>query len=447
MSAGLGMSRVRAAGDWLKAHWKGVVEFAAGASAVVGIIYGVASYVQIKAENERLTNQNSSALTEIDHLGQEVSRLNEQINTLKTDAKLPLPTSPRSGSTVIGQQMTLEWQYPLHGENEQQYTVQLRSIDVPGSIQTLRVTTPQRQMIRMEDTAALNLSGRIVWRVRPGRADDDTQEHLWSHYSELFLYPSSIDRIKNTGVIRIGVAPYSVKRFNDRDKDGNHVGFDIELTKWIADKLAAHVGAQPNIKYVERDWRDLLLSLKRHDVDMVIGSITSTKNRETEYNIRFTDGYLHVNQIFISRRQGENLDSLKGKAVGTSEVSTNEKAANYLAAKYGFTVRAKYRDYIDLYAALDNGEVDYALVDEPLAKYYFESRFFPVGSNLDSELKNFYREHIGRDEEAYAIAVPNEDSGADALLPYFNAFLRSTEGRLKIEELQKTWLSRRRLSK
>jgi ABC-type amino acid transport substrate-binding protein len=233
-------------------------------------------------------------------------------------------------------------------------------------------------------------------------------------------------------------------------KDGKIEGFDIGLIEWILPKLKSELKIDGNIEYkiTKLPWSDLLPSLAKHEIDLVISAMTSTKEREdSNPGIKFTEGYYQSHQIFISLRDGRNfvqrledLRQLRGKKVGVFAGTTNEQAAHFLTKKYGFTVDNMYKSQDDLISGLQNNKIDFALMDDVLAKICHGMKFHQVGPKLDILLKDFYWERLGRANEKYAIAVVDEPLTLPNLLTLINAMLKSTEGQEKLQELAEKWI-------
>jgi ABC-type amino acid transport substrate-binding protein len=141
--------------------------------------------------------------------------------------------------------------------------------------------------------------------------------------------------------------------------------------------------------------------------DIALRSMTRNEIREKQYpNLRFTVGYVGNHQIFIQPNTGGKFPAaLVGRIVGAESDTVNESAAEYLAPKYGFTVKSLEGDYGGIYEALRRGDISFALVDSSLVHEHLNKTLFPLGGELDPELREFYLKQLGLDHEEYSFLV------------------------------------------
>jgi len=147
--------------------------------------------------------------------------------------------------------------------------------------------------------------------------------------------------------------------------DGELLGFDIELTKALADKLGLQV------KFIDTAWEGILAGLdaKRYDIAV---NITVLPGRQERYN--FTKPYIHTFMTIVTRS-----DSL-------IRINSEEDIAGYRAAFQGnttaqyFTERLSYQGVvftpfsydkiINCFNDLKLGRVDLVVSDD-IAAFYF----------------------------------------------------------------------------
>ena len=169
----------------------------------------------------------------------------------------------------------------------------------------------------------------------------------------------------------------------------------------------------PKVVVRHLEWDDLLTQLAGDQVDLVVSSMTKTKQRERQYNIIFSDGYFSTHQRFVVRtgQTGCLKDKLVG-VVGGNPPTTNQKAAELLAAKFNYQPTLKLvPNTNELFMQIIRGSVDAGLVDDMTAKDVPGLEF--LGGNLDQVLtgSGFYGpDIIGYPDEAFAIAVPGGET-------------------------------------
>jgi len=101
---------------------------------------------------------------------------------------------------------------------------------------------------------------------------------------------SRLDVIRQRGTLRVAYMadrlPYAY-----RNKDGNAVGYDIDL----AQKLAADLGV--SLEIARLDWPQIVTALEQGRMDLAIGGITITPDRALD--VAFTDSYIDHTVGFV----------------------------------------------------------------------------------------------------------------------------------------------------
>ncbi|MCR5833042.1 MAG: amino acid ABC transporter substrate-binding protein [Selenomonadaceae bacterium] len=151
-----------------------------------------------------------------------------------------------------------------------------------------------------------------------------------------------------------------------RDKDGNLIGFDIDLAKEAAKRLGTEFEFRPI------DWDNKREEITSGNVDMLWNGTDITEERK-EYMI-YTKPYLENRQILMTKvNSGFDLYSesdLAGLRVGTQAGSSSR---NYIESKpelmESFKEFKTYLNFKEAYEALDKNEVDVIISDETIARY------------------------------------------------------------------------------
>jgi polar amino acid transport system substrate-binding protein len=93
-----------------------------------------------------------------------------------------------------------------------------------------------------------------------------------------------VDKIKKSGVMRIGVAPGAPYQFPD-PATGQYEGFNIDL----ANKVAGILGAK--VQVVESSWATLSTGLQSGQFDVIFANVFATPERAV--NVSFTQPYFN----------------------------------------------------------------------------------------------------------------------------------------------------------
>ena len=143
----------------------------------------------------------------------------------------------------------------------------------------------------------------------------------------VFAQESVIEKIQKQGVIRVGMStfvPWAMK-----DKQGNLVGFEID----VARKLAEDMGVK--IEFVPTAWSGIIPALLTGKFDVIIGGMGITPQRNLKVN--FTTPYDY---------SGMSMVAHKKKAAGFSSIEDFNKKEVVIAARMGTTAEQAARKYM-----------------------------------------------------------------------------------------------------
>lgn len=101
-------------------------------------------------------------------------------------------------------------------------------------------------------------------------------------------------------------------------KDGEIVGFDIDLMKEITNRLGK------NVHFKDMSFEAILGSLVTHRIDAAISSITPTPERRK--SVDFSQEYIHSNRVMICKGTSsiQSVTDLAERKVGVQSGSTHE---------------------------------------------------------------------------------------------------------------------------
>ena len=138
------------------------------------------------------------------------------------------------------------------------------------------------------------------------------------------------------------------------------VGFDVDLTKAITEKLGL------KLDYQNTAWDGMFPAVAAHKFDMIISSITIYDDRKKEMD--FSDPYYRIDQsVTVKKDSGiDSAEKLNGKKIGVQIGTTGEIEAKKMA---GVTVKT-YDDIIMAFEDLRAGRVDAIICDSPVGDAY-----------------------------------------------------------------------------
>jgi len=218
--------------------------------------------------------------------------------------------------------------------------------------------------------------------------------------------------ITERGVMKVGVGVFIPWSFND--KDGNLVGFEIDVAK----KLAEDMGV--DVEFVPTDWSGIIPAMLTGKFDLVIGGMGITTERAMKVNFTIPYEYsgLEVVCSKITAPNVTSIDDLNSEdiilALGVSGTPL------YWVEKH--LPKAEIRNFAEHEAMVQdilNGNSDCSLTNPP--KYYRDVR-----DNPDELYMPFGVEYFGK--EPMGFALPKGD--ADAVF-FFNSWITNNEDFLK----------------
>lgn len=175
--------------------------------------------------------------------------------------------------------------------------------------------------------------------------------------SASMAHAGKIEEIKQRGTLICGVKD-SVVPFGYIDEQTKQlVGFDVDLCKYIADKM----GVKLEVKTVTSATRIPMLT--QGSVDLVAATMTHKFERDDVIDFSIT--YFDAGQRLLVKKGGgiKSAADLKGKKVATVKGSTSEK--NMKAAQPESIV-VSFDEYPQAFLALKQGKAEAVTTDEPI---------------------------------------------------------------------------------
>ncbi|TVM19482.1 amino acid ABC transporter substrate-binding protein [Oceanidesulfovibrio indonesiensis] len=104
---------------------------------------------------------------------------------------------------------------------------------------------------------------------------------------------STIEKVLQRGVLKVGMdtfVPWAMK-----NKDGELIGFEIDVAKQLAEDLGVEV------EFVPTKWSGIIPSLLTGKFDVIIGGMSTTTERNLKVN--FTVPYNYTGQAIVANRK------------------------------------------------------------------------------------------------------------------------------------------------
>jgi ABC-type amino acid transport substrate-binding protein len=445
---------------------------------IASIFYDSSLRSQVEADEEQTRALREKVATLQEQLGDTVAANHLAIS----ETNVPHPVIQDRDSQAIGDHTTVAWEYENHFSgryvNFEMELVKLgpTAVDCGQFAGTPECGRPMRFITSdgMNHTSRIPtdlkgtlMPGTYAWRVAPVPAGTVVNEDIqkddlnrlsdWSDYGSFTLFPSLINRIASTNVIRVGTNLEQDTRFSRRGHDGTVTGFDVNLIRTLVEQclvlnktakplptlifdpvrcnsytkslstqqaLTAHAPpCSPSVQLCVtlvpiQKWGDWQSALKRKEIDLFIGAVTAATAREKS-GILFTTGYLN----YSSHIFGHAADVLTAhsdlrswlsspRKIGVIESSTNEYLLNQLMKdrdlkKLKLTERLERHAFSSFPAmehAMDRGELDAVLIDETFVEH---DDWKPIGGLRGTSAWEDYRKsYLGRyQDEQVAIAV------------------------------------------
>ncbi len=409
---------------------------------LIGSTYTIVHFIQIEPLNRKLEDAKALADshdTERNALGSRLTKIQSQYDELTRSMTRPALIFPPDRASLLGGAITFEWDYAHHALGNG-YVIELRNIsELNANAKLIEVSRPESK--RLFYDLGTTAFGEFLWRIRPGKMIAGQLAPLgeWSLPHSYVMNPNVISRVTKTARLLVASTPTSYDDLNATGASGGYQGFEVDLIRWIATQVGEKLGLKQalQIEFVQVPWNRLFQAVENGEVDIAIRSISKSAQREKEFrNIKFSSGYIQNHQVIIQRsRAGEFPAALDGAAIGVKASSVNERAARYLIPGLKWRVDPSFTNYGDIYQALQDGKIEFALVDSVLAEKFTRTRFVQLGPPLDELLRPFYETELGSAREEYAIAF-HEAGVENALRTIIDESLASPVGKQKLAELR-----------
>ncbi|CCO24629.1 transporter substrate-binding domain-containing protein [Maridesulfovibrio hydrothermalis] len=193
---------------------------------------------------------------------------------------------------------------------------------------------------------------------------------------------STLEQVLKRNTLRVGFSTF--KPWAMKSKNGEFVGFEIDVAKRLADEMGV------KIRFIPTKWDGIIPALLTGKFDIIIGGMGITPKRNLKVN--FSDPYEFTGMSIVA-----NKDSAPGK---TSLADLN-KASTKVSVRLGTTAEKaaknflpkaellKFNDEAASIQELLNGRVSCLVASNPLpeslAKKYPEKLYLPMKEDFTKE--------------------------------------------------------------
>lgn len=219
-----------------------------------------------------------------------------------------------------------------------------------------------------------------------------------------------------------GTAP-GFPPFEFFDEDETLVGFDIDLLDAVVAETAYTLG-----DWQEFEFDSLIPALTAENIDVIAAAMTITEDRAE--TIAFSDPYYSSDQSIVVREgeadQYTELSDLSAIVVGAQSGTTGEGVVQDELIDGGDLDEGDYRafdNYVLAVQALENGDVDAVVIDQPVGETFAGQRSVEVA-------------FIYETGEEFGFGLRQDDDDLQATL---NEGLAAVREESRYEEITNTW--------
>lgn len=231
---------------------------------------------------------------------------------------------------------------------------------------------------------------------------------------------SVLEDIKKRGVLRVGMSTFVPWAM--RDKQGNLIGFEID----VATKVAEDMDVQ--VEFVPTAWSGIIPALIAKKFDVIIGGMSITPGRNLTVN--FTAPYAHSGQQMVANR--ELADGFAVADFNSSDVTISCRRGatpcNVAQKMFPEANITRFDDDAQAFQEVVNGNSHAMISSAPKPRFwmsrYPEKLFMPTEENLTTG------------DEAFALRKGDPDA-----LNFFSNWILVNTSNGWLEERHKFWFT------
>lgn len=211
-----------------------------------------------------------------------------------------------------------------------------------------------------------------------------------------------LKRIQENKVVNIGHRETSIP-FSYMDSNGKPVGYSIDICMKIVDEIRKELNDPSiSVRFVPVTGQTRIALMANGTIDLECGSTTNNLTRQKQVSYLPTT---FITGTKIATRKGsgiKNVNDLKGKVLGVSAGTTNEKALKAYIEKNNLDTKiTQLKDHSQGWLALETNRIDAYGSDDVLLYGLISKSKNPKDYEVVGEYLSF---------DPYAIMVPRNDS-------------------------------------
>ncbi|MEC3861742.1 transporter substrate-binding domain-containing protein [Mesobacterium sp. TK19101] len=234
---------------------------------------------------------------------------------------------------------------------------------------------------------------------------------------------SVIETIKRRGVLKVGMATFVPWAM--RDKDGNLIGFEIDVAKKVAEDMGVEV------EFVPTAWDGIIPALISGKFDVIIGGMSVTPARNLTVN--FTEPYAH-SSVGTMANIGNSKDIVWPEGYNSTDVTFSCRRGatpcEYIKKHFPKATLRLFDDQNQVVQEVLNGNANIMLGSQPLPAFVIYDNPEVVFAATDTK--------IDPSDEAFALRKGDPDA-----LNFFNNWIRLRTRDGWLEERHQYWFGGR----
>ena len=231
---------------------------------------------------------------------------------------------------------------------------------------------------------------------------------------------SVLEDILQRGKLRVGMSTFVPWAM--RDKEGNLIGFEIDVAK----KLAEDMGVE--IEFVPTAWSGIIPALLAKKFDVVVGGMSITPQRNLTVN--FTIPYAHSGQQMASNVElasaFKSLDDYNDASV-TIACRRGATPCNYAQKRFPKATLLQFDDDAQAFQEVVNGNAHAMISSAPKPRFWSEANPGKVFVANDGE-------NLTRGDEAFAMRKGDVDG-----LNFFSNWILVNTSNGWLQETHDAW--------
>ena len=189
---------------------------------------------------------------------------------------------------------------------------------------------------------------------------------------------SVLEDIKKRGSLRVGMSTFVPWAM--RDKQGNLIGFEIDVAKKVAEDM------EVDVEFVPTAWSGIIPALIAQKFDIIIGGMSITPARNLTVN--FTTPYAHSGQQMVANRElaeGFSVEDFNAAGVIIS-CRRGATPCNIVQKMFPKADSARFDDDAQAFQEVVNGNAHAMISSAPKPRFWMnqfpEKLFMPTDDNL-----------------------------------------------------------------